>query len=180
LDGLRRILHLRQNGSRATDLIGETGVAFMMAATGTDTFACPRCSQRHLPPCPHTLSSTLTSPCLHTHSQVRSTEENLHLARHWLTDSARLRKAIRHAIYNARTSEHEASGSLNSAMMVKLSTTHKLKDDIEAQLAKVGPGDDLVLCNMQLLSKQQKVLVQHYRSGKADCLTLNISNHTIT
>jgi hypothetical protein len=69
--------------------------------------------------------------------QVRSTEENLHFARHWLSDSARLRKAIRHAIFNARSAEHTSSHDFNNVMMNKLSTTHRLKEDLEGQLARV-------------------------------------------
>ncbi|KAJ9526461.1 hypothetical protein QJQ45_009945 [Haematococcus lacustris] len=68
--------------------------------------------------------------------QVRSTEENLKFANHWLADSARLRKAIRHAIYNSRTAEHSAAAGLHNAMMSKLGSTHNLKEELEQQLAK--------------------------------------------
>ncbi len=71
------------------------------------------------------------------HTWVRSTEDNLAQARHWLNDSARLRKAIRHAIQEARNVEHDTSRGLNHAMLSKLASTQRLKDSIEAQLAKV-------------------------------------------
>ncbi|KAL6762725.1 Tektin family-domain-containing protein [Haematococcus lacustris] len=70
------------------------------------------------------------------HTWVRSTEENLKFANHWLADSARLRKAIRHAIYNSRTAEHAAAAGLHNAMMSKLGSTHNLKEELEQQLAK--------------------------------------------
>ncbi len=77
-------------------------------------------------------------------TQVRSTEENLTLARHWLADSARLRKAIRHAMTTARTLEHDAARTLNVAMLAKLNSTEHLKENINAQLAKVGGNEATV------------------------------------
>lgn len=72
------------------------------------------------------------------HSWFRNTEENLNLARHWLTDSARLRKAVQHAIYNSRMAEHDQARNLNHSMMSKLNHTSKLRDDLERQLARVS------------------------------------------
>lgn len=54
-----------------------------------------------------------------------------------MTDSARLRKAIRHAVMNARNAEHETSRSLNQQMVAKINQTRVHKGDLEKQLQKV-------------------------------------------
>mmetsp|Transcript_14636 Transcript_14636/g.31883 ORF Transcript_14636/g.31883 Transcript_14636/m.31883 type:complete len:512 (+) Transcript_14636:54-1589(+) len=71
------------------------------------------------------------------HTWVRNTEDNVNAARHWVADSARLRKAVRHAIHNSRMAEHDLARSLNSAMLTKLNATANLKDDLEKQLARI-------------------------------------------
>ncbi|GLC70283.1 hypothetical protein PLESTF_000955000, partial [Pleodorina starrii] len=71
------------------------------------------------------------------HSWVRSTEDNLRNAHHWLADSARLRKAILHAIANSRANEHDMSARLNENMMAKVSATRNLREDLHSQLERV-------------------------------------------
>ncbi|EFJ41053.1 hypothetical protein VOLCADRAFT_68705 [Volvox carteri f. nagariensis] len=71
------------------------------------------------------------------HSWVRSTEDNLRNAHHWLADSARLRKAILHAIANSRANEHDMSARLNENMMAKVSATRNLREDLQSQLERV-------------------------------------------
>jgi hypothetical protein len=63
--------------------------------------------------------------------------DNVASARHWLADSARLRKAVKHVLHNSKNTEHEVSRSLNSHMMGKLSETSAIKNALEAELANV-------------------------------------------
>eukprot|EP00798_Chlamydomonas_sp_ICE-L_P014920 gene14920-20973_t len=67
----------------------------------------------------------------------KSTEDNVKLARHWLSDSVRLRKAVKYAIHNSRDVEHQVSRELNSHMMEKLQTSSLLKADLEMKLGHV-------------------------------------------
>ncbi|KXZ52634.1 hypothetical protein GPECTOR_9g679 [Gonium pectorale] len=71
------------------------------------------------------------------HSWVRSTEDNLRNAHHWLADSARLRKAILHAVANSRANEHDMSARLNENMMAKVAATRNLREDLQSQLERV-------------------------------------------
>eukprot|EP00798_Chlamydomonas_sp_ICE-L_P032200 gene32200-16747_t len=71
------------------------------------------------------------------HTWERTTEENVRSARHWLVDSSRLRKAVRHAIHNSREVEHQMNRDLNSQMMTKLSHTSNMKMDVENKLSQV-------------------------------------------
>ncbi|KAF5829855.1 Tektin family-domain-containing protein [Dunaliella salina] len=68
---------------------------------------------------------------------TRSSTDNINSARHQIADSTRLRKAIRHIIYNSRQAEHETARMLNTSMMVKLGSTTYLKEDLDRQLAEV-------------------------------------------
>ncbi|KAG2492894.1 hypothetical protein HYH03_008808 [Edaphochlamys debaryana] len=71
------------------------------------------------------------------HTWVRHTEDNLRNAHHWLADSARLRKAIAHAIASSRTTEHDVSARLNENMMAKVAATRNLRDELSNQLDRV-------------------------------------------
>ncbi|GAX74150.1 hypothetical protein CEUSTIGMA_g1599.t1 [Chlamydomonas eustigma] len=71
------------------------------------------------------------------HTWVTSTEDNIKLARHWITDSIRLRKAVRTSILNSRSTEHEISRTLNYQMMSKLGATQGLRDHLQRELERV-------------------------------------------
>lgn len=71
------------------------------------------------------------------HTWVRNTEDNLRNAHHWLADSARLRKAIAHAVANSRATEHDVANRLNENMLAKVAATRNLREDLQAQLEKV-------------------------------------------
>ncbi|KAG2451831.1 hypothetical protein HYH02_003607 [Chlamydomonas schloesseri] len=71
------------------------------------------------------------------HTWVRGTEDNLRNAHHWLADSARLRKAIAHAVANSRATEHDVANRLNENMLAKVAATRNLREDLQAQLDKV-------------------------------------------
>lgn len=71
------------------------------------------------------------------HTWLASSDDNMKKARQWIASSTKLRKAIRHAVHNSRTVEHEVVKNLNQNMMAKLGHTRTLKDELEAQLDRV-------------------------------------------
>lgn len=71
------------------------------------------------------------------HTWLASSDDNMRKARQWLASASKLRKAVRHAVHNSRTVEHEVARSLNQKMMTKLGHTRTLKDELEAQLDRV-------------------------------------------
>ncbi len=71
------------------------------------------------------------------HTWLQSSDENIKLSRQWITDSTRLRKAVKTAILSSRMAEHQLSRDLNARMMSKLSQTRGLKEHLERELERV-------------------------------------------